>query len=158
MPQLDPTTFISQLFWLGVCFLALYIILSYIAIPKISKTLERREETILEKINLASTYRERAEDLLADYEKILTNAREKAHELTKASAQAIHTDIERQKREFLAKLNERLHLSEQELYRARVTARKDIASLSGDIAGVLLKKLTGKAYTPQQLMKKGKKT
>jgi F-type H+-transporting ATPase subunit b len=157
MPQLDPTTFISQLFWLGVCFLALYIILSYIAIPKISKTLEKREETILEKINLASTYRERAEDLLADYEKILAEAREKAHERVKASAQATHTDIDRQKREFLTKVNERLHLTEQELYRARMTAGKEIASLSGDIASVLLKKLTGETYAPQQLMKKRKK-
>ena len=33
MPQLDPSTFGSQLFWLLVCFGALYMVLSFIVIP-----------------------------------------------------------------------------------------------------------------------------
>lgn len=157
MPQLDPTTFVSQLFWLGVCFLALYFIMSYIAVPRISRTLEKREAANLEKINAASTFRERAEDLLAEYEKIIEEARAQAHDKTKQSADAVLSEIEEKKKHFLEKVNDRLHLGEQELYRARVKAEKDIQPLSQEIAAFLLGKLTGGEYVPEKLIKKRKK-
>src|SRR3989338_36327 len=110
------------------------------ALPKIIKVLAEREEGIKKKINTASTYRERAEDLLAEYEKILSEARDKAHERAKASTHTILTSIESDKKIFMSQLNERLHVSEQELYRARVTASKDLKALSGEIASAILQK------------------
>ncbi len=157
MPQLDPSTFISQLFWLGVCFLALYVIMTYVAVPRISRILEKREETILEKVNAASTYRERAEDILAAYEKIIEESRLQAHDKAKQSAESILSDIEQKKKHFIEKMNDRLHVSEQELYRARVTASKDVLSLSHDIAATLMSKLTGEAFDPEQFKQKRKK-
>ncbi len=157
MPQLDPSTYVSQLFWLGLCFLALYLILSYWALPRISRTLEKRDKTITDYLNKASTSRERAEDLLAEYEKILQEARETAQAKSKSSVQAIQSDIETQKRQFLEKLNDRLRLSEQELYRNRVNVGKDITSLSKDIADMLLEKLTGEKFAEKNATAKRKK-
>lgn len=157
MPQLDVTTFPSQLFWLVVCFLALYFILSFIALPKISHILEKREETLMEKINKASTYRERAEDLLADYENILAKARDTSHQLSKAATNATLADIASQKKDFLDKLNDRLHLSEQELYRERLKVSKEITLISQDVASAILQKLTGHPYSPDKLFNKKEK-
>lgn len=157
MPQLDTASFPSQLFWLLVCFLALYFILSYIALPKIARVLEKREETLMEKINKASTYRERAEDLLASYEKTLAEAREAAHQHSKTAMNLTLADIANTKKEFLEKLKDRLHLNEQELYRARLIASKDITALSGEIASAILLKLTGHTYPAAKLAKKKEK-
>lgn len=146
MPQLDTSTFPSQLFWLAVCFLALYFILSYIAVPKIARVLEKREETIAAQLNKASTYREQAEDLLADYERTLADARETAHQHAKSIANAVNAEIGKKKKDFLDKLKERLHLTEQNLYRARIEASKDTKSVAVEVAGAVLTKLTGHPY------------
>src|SRR3990167_525344 len=126
MPQLDTSTFPTQLFWLGVCFITLYLILAYISLPKIASVLKIREETIEEKINKASMYREQAEGLLADYESSLTQAREAAHQRYKSVANVTSAEISQQQKEFLEKLKDRLHLAEQQLFRERVEDRQEI--------------------------------
>ena len=61
MPQLDPSTFGSQLFWLLVCFGALYLVLSFIVIPRIDKTLAARAETLEGNLAEAENLRVQAE-------------------------------------------------------------------------------------------------
>ena len=145
MPQLNTLTYSSQLFWLGVCFLALYLILAYVILPKITRILEVREETIEEKLNKASTYREQAEDLRADYEGILAQAKEKAQHHLKATSTTLSSTLAIKQKDFLDKLSDRLHLAEQELYRSRLESGKEIESLARDVANSIFLKLTGKA-------------
>ncbi|MBX9621171.1 MAG: hypothetical protein K2X28_03940 [Alphaproteobacteria bacterium] len=145
MPQLDTLTYSSQLFWLGVCFLALYLILAYVVLPKITRIFENREDTIEEKLNKASTYREQAENLRADYEEILAQAKEKAHQHLKATSTTISATIANKQKDFLDKLSDRLHVAEQELYRSRLESGKEIESLARDVANTIFLKLTGKA-------------
>ncbi|OJW50219.1 MAG: hypothetical protein BGO67_02515 [Alphaproteobacteria bacterium 41-28] len=158
MPQLDTSTFPSQLFWLVACFLALYFILSFIALPKITRVLEKREEAIASQINKASTYREQAEDLLADYEKTLAEARETAHQHAKTIASATTAEIGHKQKEFQDKLKDRLHLAEQDLYRSRIEASKEIQSIATEVANAVLTKLTGRAYSPNKLLETRKDT
>jgi len=146
MPQLDTSTFPSQLFWLGVCFLTLYFILSFIAVPKITRVFERRDEAIAAQINKASTYREQAEDLLADYEKTLADARDAAHQHAKSIASATTAEIGNKQKDYLDKLKDRLHLAEQDLYRSRIEASKEITSIAAEVANAVLTKLTGHPY------------
>jgi F-type H+-transporting ATPase subunit b len=154
MPQLDTTTFSSQLFWLGVCFLVLYFVLSYLLIPKMAGILEDRETIREEKINLASTYREQAEGLLMAYEKALAQARKDALSNYQSFANEVVLEMAEKKREMLEKMQERLHIAEQELYRARLEASKDIQSVAQDIAGEILQKLTAHTYPVDQLFVK----
>ena len=143
MPQLNTLTYPSQLFWLGVCFLALYLILSYLILPKVSRILEAREETIEEKINKASTYREEAEDLLADYEALLAQSKEMAQQHLKSASATISSILTTKQKDFLDKLNDRLHMAEQTLYRSKIESGKEIESLARDVANSIFEKLTG---------------
>ncbi|HBG34023.1 MAG: hypothetical protein A2X70_05545 [Alphaproteobacteria bacterium GWC2_42_16] len=144
MPQLNVLTYTSQLFWLAVSFLALYLILTYLILPKISRILEAREETIEEKINKASTYREEAEDLLADYEAVLNKAKEKAQQHLKTTSSTTSANMAKKQKDFLDKLSDRLHVAEQNLYRTKVERGKEIDSLARDVANYIYQKLTGK--------------
>ena len=145
MPQLNTLTYSSQLFWLGIFFLALYLILAYVILPKITRIFEVREETIEEKLNKASTYREQAEDLRADYEEILAQAKEKAHQHLNSTSLTISATIANQQKDFLDKLSDRLHVAEQELYRSRLENAKEIEFLARDVANAIFLKLMGKA-------------
>lgn len=152
MPQLDIATFPSQIFWLGICFLALYFTLAYFVIPRIVGVLENREYVCEEKLNQASTYRAQAEDLLVEYEKMLAQARENAHQRYQSTVNATTLDMTQKKKDMLDKLQERLHMAEQELYRARLEASADIQSVAPEIAGEILQKLTGHIYSADQLV------
>ncbi len=46
MPQLNPETFSSQLFWLGVFFIFMFIIIHYFFLPKLEKVRSLRKKTI----------------------------------------------------------------------------------------------------------------
>ncbi|MBI2706788.1 MAG: hypothetical protein HYX35_00480 [Proteobacteria bacterium] len=151
MPQLDVTTFPSQLFWLGVCFLALYGILYYVALPKITRVLESRERTLEEKINKASLYREQAETLLAEYEAALASARSESQEKSRAMARAVSSEMAHKQKEFLDKINDRLHVGEQELFRARLETGSNIKEVSRELAKAILEKLTGRTYSLEEL-------
>ena len=56
MPQLDPTYWASQAFWLILVFSILYISISKFYLPKIKNNLENREKKIEEDLNDASKY------------------------------------------------------------------------------------------------------
>jgi len=150
MPQLDITTYSSQLFWLVVCFGILYLLLSRVAVPKITAALEKRTSIRDENLNKASAYREEAEELLRDYEEVLAEAREKAQAHYKAITHATTTDIAAQQKDAIDKMNDRLHLVEQNLYRARLDALSEMRGDVDDLASVILAKLTG------SLSRKGK--
>ena len=144
MPQLDVTTFLPQLFWLGICFFGLYIILKAVALPKIERLLTLRAETVEQKLNKASLYREQAESLLTDYEGALAHARAEAQTKYASAAQAISSEIAHQKKLYLDKKSEILHLERQKLYRAHHEALKDVRSLKAEIAKEILEKLGGR--------------
>jgi F-type H+-transporting ATPase subunit b len=150
MPQLDTTTFASQLFWLGVCFLALYLILAYIAVPKITRVLGMREEALEEKINKASLYREQAETLLAEYERALQEARQVAQQRYKTVMTETTLAMAHKQKTHLDKLHERLHLAEQALYRARREAGTEINAMAREVANAILYKLTGRVYASKE--------
>ena len=52
MPQLEITTYPSQIFWLVVSFIILYLIMSRVIIPKISSLIKSRDSEIKNKIHV----------------------------------------------------------------------------------------------------------
>jgi F-type H+-transporting ATPase subunit b len=87
MPQLDPSTFTSQLFWLALCFAALYLLMWRIALPKIAEMLQERQERIDDDLQRAETVKEEAAQVLAAYEKTIAESQAEAQSLLRASAE-----------------------------------------------------------------------
>ena len=78
LPQLDPTWFASQIFWLLIVFGALYFIFSRSILPALSTTLENRHEHIQSDLDTAERLKEEAETVQSNYEAVLVDARAKA--------------------------------------------------------------------------------
>ena len=74
MPQLDPTYWASQGFWLILIFTILYISISKFYLPKIKDNLDNRENKIKEDLENANKFKEQSEAKLKEYEIILENA------------------------------------------------------------------------------------
>ena len=58
MPQLDPTYWASQAFWLILVFTILYISIAKFYLPKIKNNLDNRENKIKEDLETANKFKE----------------------------------------------------------------------------------------------------
>lgn len=87
MPQLDPTFYPSQIFWLVVTGLALYFIMARVALPRVAAMLELRDTSVQKDLDAAYNLKQQAEDIKIAYTKILRDADDHAQktmqELTK---------------------------------------------------------------------------
>src|SRR3979490_3282644 len=78
MPQLDVSTFPSQIFWLAVFFVVLYLLMARLALPKIEKIIEERRNRVDSDLDKAGQMKTEAEAVIAAYEKALLDARHQA--------------------------------------------------------------------------------
>jgi len=75
LPQLDATTFPSQLFWLLVTFVVLYMVFKSKTLPEISGVLENRRDHINSDLETAEKLRREAEEVRQTHESGLEKAR-----------------------------------------------------------------------------------
>jgi len=88
MPQLRPHDLFPQLVWLVILFTVLYVLLSTVAIPRISATLEARDAKITGDLAAAEKANEDARGLIEAYQKRLADARANARGLTREREEA----------------------------------------------------------------------
>lgn len=81
MPQLDPTWFVSQLFWLGLSFGFLYLLLSLFVLPPLQTVIASRKGAVDWDLETAQALKSAAEHAKQSYEHTLLESREMAHAL-----------------------------------------------------------------------------
>lgn len=126
MPQLDVTTFSSQIFWLLVTFTALFLIMWRISVPKISDALEARQKRIDDNLLRAEELKKDAEAALDAYEIALAQAHSEAQKIILEA----NTKLIKESQSSETKLNEAL------AKRVEETERKIAASMSDAITQI----------------------
>ena len=89
MPQLDFATFDNQVFWLVLTLLAIYFILSKIALPRISSVLAERQGTLTSDLAAAEDLKRQAADAEESYNAALANARAEAQRISQETRDEI---------------------------------------------------------------------
>src|SRR5204862_6193677 len=74
-PPLQVETYASQLLWLALVFVALYLLMSRLALPRINSILEDRKQRIAGDLTAANRLKGESDGAMAVYEKSLTDAR-----------------------------------------------------------------------------------
>ena len=123
MPQLEQVEFfISQLFWLGVFFVILFSVLTYITLPKIRAFLNQRDDFVKSHISKQDELIKKAESIIENYEAKLTEAKDQASEIINDAK-----DKALQESETLIKATEEKIQQEIRQTEERVTKEKDLA-------------------------------
>jgi len=135
MPQLDPASFPSQLFWLAVCFGAMLLVLSVFVLPRIARTLAARQGQIDGDLETAEKLRAGAEADLAAYEAALQQARNNALALAQDMRAEIQAETDRHKAELDARLAEEALKADAALKAARETALGGLNAAARDVVG-----------------------
>ncbi len=135
MPQLDPASFPSQLFWLTVCFGTMLLVLSVLVLPRITRTLATRQGQIDADLEAAESLRADAQAALADYDEALRQARNNALALAQDMRAEIQAETDRQKAELDARLAEEAQKADAALKAARDTALAGLDAAARDVVG-----------------------
>ncbi|MFP4313190.1 MAG: hypothetical protein ACLFR0_02575 [Alphaproteobacteria bacterium] len=143
LPQLDPTWFASQIFWLVLLFVGLYFIFSRNILPSISNTLENRHEHIQGDLDTAQRLKEEAEAVHNSYEKSLEEARAKASALYRDVEDDIQAKADKQQEELRARLQKETELSEARIAKTKASAMKDMDEIVAEIAREAAQKIVG---------------
>jgi len=133
MPQLDLTKFPTQLIWLAICFVALYVILAWVAIPRIGAVIEERQRRIDDDLERAAELKADAEAAMAAYEKAMTEARSGSRELLRKAAETIAREGEERQKALGEKLALQIKAGEE---RIAATKRQALAEIEAVAAGL----------------------
>ena len=135
MPQLDPSTFGSQLFWLAICFVTLYLVMALVVIPRITGTMGARADQLDGDLAEAEALKNKAEAALKAYEEALAVARTNALGLAQEMRAEVQAETDRQKAELDAKLAEQAAQADARLAAARDAAMDGLRDAAKDIVG-----------------------
>ena len=123
MPQLEQVEFfVSQLFWLGVFFVILFTVLTFITLPKIRAFLNQRDDFVKSHISKQDELIKKAESIIENYEVKLNDAKSQASQIINDAK-----DKAMQESESLIKSTEEKIQNEIKMTEERVAKEKDQA-------------------------------
>ena len=144
MPQLEITTYPSQIFWLVISFLLLYLIMSRIIIPRISSVIKSRETEIKNNIHISEQMYKDTEIINDEYEETKKNIENEARQIINHLKETTNKKITKSTELLKKRLEQKLEKNEQEIINKKKKALKEINKISLNLSEEILKKLSNK--------------
>tara|TARA_B110000908_G_C10216255_1_gene432962 strand:- start:84 stop:614 length:531 start_codon:yes stop_codon:yes gene_type:complete len=145
MPQLDFSTWGNQIFWLVLALIAIYLILSRVALPRIAAILAERQGTITNDIAAAEDLKSKAADAEAAYDKALVDARAEAQNIIAQSKADMQADLDKA----IAKADDQIAAksaeSEKAISEIRAGALENVKAVAKDTAKEIVSAMGGTA-------------
>ncbi|MDC6482512.1 hypothetical protein PQY72_03410 [Pelagibacteraceae bacterium] len=143
MPQLDPTYWASQAFWLILIFTALYLALSNLFIPKIKDNIDSRENKIKDDLDEAQKLKNLAERKLQEYEKSIEDAKKEVQKIIFESKNELNLQMQSKKKEFEKEIENEIKAAEKEIKDLKKESLKDILAISEEMASKVIEQISG---------------
>jgi len=143
MPQLDPTYWASQAFWLILVFTILYISISKFYLPKIKDNLDNRENKIKEDIENANKFKEQSEAKAKEYEFILENAKKEVSKIHFESKNILDKDIQSKKKTMEKEIEKEILKAQKKILELKKDSISSIQNISASIASNIVENISG---------------
>jgi len=151
MPQLDPTFFVSQLFWLGVSFALLFVLMQFWALPSVTKVIEKREKVVEGDLQQAEKLQTEIQRLNEATEQTMRSAKAEATAMIKQALSEMRGSHHAQEKELTQTLTSHIKAAEEKMLAAKNEALKDIEEASFGLAEDMIKRLTNTNLDSQVL-------
>ena len=150
-PPFQSQHFPSQLAWLTLSFVLLYVLMSRVALPRIGSILAERSRRIADDLKAAQGLKEQSEAASAAYEKALADARTRAQGIANATRERQAAAAGEMQKRLEAQLHERLASAEQSIAATRTAAMANVRTIAADTATAIVERLIGKAPAKQEV-------
>jgi F-type H+-transporting ATPase subunit b len=147
MPQLDfsDPLLLSQVVWLAIIFLALYLLLSRWALPQVAEVLDERARRIKGDLEAARAAQEEALAARKELEAATRNAHAEAQTAIAQAIERAKQEAFEQARVLTARLEAELAAAEARIAEAEAAARRALRGAVEDTTRALVEKLLGRA-------------
>lgn len=147
MPQLEISTYLTQIFWVITTFIVFWMVMDHVIIPKISDTIEARKRKYDDYIIKAEEINKKALATLERYESTLAAAKSKASEQIKANEDALKKMIDEREEEITQQLKLKMAEHEKKLEADKASTMAKIEDLSKIAAMAIVKELDLKSIS-----------
>jgi F-type H+-transporting ATPase subunit b len=144
-PPFQKETFASQLVSLLIAFVALYLIVSRVALPKVGKTIDDRQAKIEGDLAEAQKLKDESDAALKAYEADLAAARTRAQAIGNETREKLNAASEAERKALEDKLSVKLADAEKTIAATREAAMSNVRGIAADAASAIVQRLTGVA-------------
>ena len=144
-PPFNSQTFVSQLVWLVITFVLLYLLMSRVALPRVGAIIERREKQIAHDFEAAENLKKQSEQAITAYEKALADARNRAQGIANETRNRQTAETEKNRKAIEQKLNAELAKAEKTIAATKEAAMTNVRSIAVDAAKAIVERLIGSA-------------
>ena len=142
-PPFESSTFASQLVSLVIAFVALYLIVSRIALPRVGAVIDARQNKIEGDLAEAQKLKDESEAALKAYEADLAAARSKAQAIGAETREKLNAASEAERKTLEDRLAVKLADAEKTIAATRATAMSNVRGIAADAASAIVQRLTG---------------
>jgi F-type H+-transporting ATPase subunit b len=146
-PPFNAETFASQLVWLAITFVALYLLAARVALPRVASILETRRDRIAGDLAEAQRLKGESDEALAAYEKSLADARNRAQALANQMREKQNAQAEATRKTLEQTLNAKLAEAEKSIVATKAAAMGNVRGIAVDTAGAIVERMIGTAPT-----------
>ncbi|MFC0283853.1 F0F1 ATP synthase subunit B' [Camelimonas abortus] len=144
-PPFESATFASQLLWVTISFAVLYFLMSRIALPRIAKVMEDRQNRITADLAEAQKLRAESEEAVAAYEKALAEARANAQAIAQKARDEMAAEFEAKRKALEADLAAQIAAAEETIRANAAAAMANVRDIAAEAASAIVERLTGVA-------------
>jgi F-type H+-transporting ATPase subunit b len=144
-PPFESSTFASQLVSLVIAFVALYLIVSRIALPRVGGVIDARQAALDGDLAEAQKLKDESAAALAAYEAELAAARSRAQAIGAETRDKLSAAAEAERKTLEERLSAKLAEAEKTIASTRTAAMSNVKSIATDAATAIVQQLTGVA-------------
>ncbi|EAQ36862.1 H+-transporting two-sector ATPase, B/B' subunit [Nitrobacter sp. Nb-311A] len=142
-PPFQKDTFASQLVSLTIAFVALYLISSRLALPRVRKTIDDRQDTIDGDLAQAQKLKDESDSALKAYEAELAAARTRAQAIGNETREKLNAAADAERKALEERLSVKLADAEKTIASTRAAAMSNVRGIASDAATAIVQQLTG---------------
>jgi F-type H+-transporting ATPase subunit b len=142
-PPFEKSTFASQLVSILIAFVALYLIVSRIALPRVGRVIDERQNAIDGDLAAAQKLKDESDDALKAYESELAAARSRAQAISAETRDKLNAASEAERKTLEDRLSLKLAEAEKTIAATRETAMSNVRGIAADAAAAIVQRLTG---------------
>lgn len=150
-PPFNPDTFAPQLIWLALTFGVLYLIMSRVALPRITNVLDERASRIKRDLDAAARLKGETDKALAAYEQSLNDAKGNANTIAKDTRASLAAAVDKEKAAVDAQMNAKIADAEVRISATKAKALASVNDIAAGAAAAIVGRLIGQDATADEI-------
>lgn len=144
-PPFQKETFASQLVWLVLFFVALYLLMARVALPRVGGIFAARSSQIENDLAEANRLKGETEAAIAAYEKVLADARADAQSIAGKTRDALMAEADKRRKALEDQLGRKLEEAEKAIVTTKTAAMSNVKGIATEAASAIVQRLIGQA-------------